>query len=338
MSVLLTGGTGFVGSHTAVELINAGYDVVIADNLSNSSADVVDRIGRITGVVPPLYVIDVADKTALNKLFDERSIDAVIHFAGYKAVGESVARPLMYYRNNLDTALSLLETMEEHGTRIFVFSSSATVYGDPETVPIDESSPAGSCSNPYGRTKYFVEKILSDAAAADPDLSVVLLRYFNPIGAHESGLIGELPSGIPNNLMACITQAAAGILEQLSIYGADYPTPDGTGVRDYIHVSDLAAGHVAALRYAQDHKGCEAVNLGAGRGFSVLEVVRAFEETTGVHVPRRFAPRRAGDIAMCYAGTEKALKVLGWRAEKSLEDMCRDAWRWQRNCGPGTDP
>ncbi len=332
MAVLLTGGTGFVGSHTAIELINAGYDIVIADNLSNSSADIVDRIGRITGKVPPLYKIDVSDKAALNMLFEECSIDSVIHFASSKAVGESVAKPLMYYRNNLDMALTLLETMKEHGTDIFVFSSSATVYGDPENVPIDESSPVGNCANPYGRTKYFVEQILFDAAAADPDLSVVLLRYFNPVGAHESGLLGELPSGIPDNLMPYITQTAAGILKQLNVYGNDYPTPDGTGVRDYIHVSDLSAGHVAALRYSFDHKGCEAINLGTGKGFSVLEVINAFEKTNGIHVPLRFAPRRAGDIAMCYAGTEKARKVLGWRAEKTLEDMCRDAWRWQQNC------
>jgi UDP-glucose 4-epimerase len=330
-TVLLTGGAGFIGSHTAVELINADFNVILADDFSNSREDTPARIGRITGTVPPLYAADVADRAALSHIFEERRIDAVIHFAGFKAVGESVAQPVRYYRNNLGTALTLLEVMREYGAKTFVFSSSATVYGDPDEVPIRETAPAGRCSNPYGRTKYFIEQILTDAAAADPALSVVLLRYFNPIGAHESGLIGELPNGIPNNLMPYITQTAAGIRDKLSVFGGDYPTPDGTGVRDYIHVVDLALGHVAALSYALRHSGAEAFNLGTGTGYSVLDIVRAFERATGVSVPYVMAPRRAGDIAVCYADPEKAKRELGWQAMRNVEDMCRDAWRWQQN-------
>lgn len=330
-SILLTGGTGFTGSHTAVELLNAGENVILLDDLSNSTKDVIGRIERITGSKVIFYQANVADKTALESIFVENTVDAVIHFAGFKAVGESVRKPLEYYRNNLDTTLTLLEAMRQYGVKRLIFSSSATVYGMSEDVPFTEDMPTGDCTNPYGWTKYMIEQILRDAATADSELSMVLLRYFNPIGAHESGLLGEKPSGIPNNLMPYITQVAAGILPQLSVFGDDYPTPDGTGVRDYIHVVDLAKGHVAALRYAMTHTGTEAVNLGTGRGYSVLDIVRAFEETNGVRIPYRIMPRRAGDLAIAYAGTEKAKRLLGWQAEKDLADMCRDSWRWQQN-------
>lgn len=332
MAVLLTGGAGFIGSHTAIELIKADYDIVIADNFSNSNSSVINRIENITGRHILAYNIDIMDMHKLDELFSRSSIDAVIHFAGYKAVGESVNKPLMYYRNNLGTTLALLEMMNKHDLKNFIFSSSATVYGTPSRVPITEDDPVGKCLNPYGRTKYFIEQILADIASADPEMSVVLLRYFNPIGAHESGLIGELPSGMPDNLMPYITQTAAGIREKLSVYGNDYPTKDGTGVRDYVHVVDLAKGHVAALKFACSHKGIEVFNLGTGKGYSVLEVIKAFEKATGIAVPYQFAPRRHGDVAECYASTEKAEKALGWKAEKSIEDMCRDAWRWQQHC------
>jgi len=331
MAILLTGAAGYIGSHTAVELLKANYELVIADDLSNSDASVIDRIAEITGKRPDFFRCDVSDATAMEQLFSTYDFEAVIHFAGFKAVGESVLEPEKYYRNNLDTTLTLLEAMQRHGCKRFVFSSSATVYGACDPVPFTEEMPAGRCTNPYGRTKYFIEEILRDCAAADPELSVVLLRYFNPVGAHESGLIGEKPNGIPNNLMPYITQTAAGIRERLSIFGNDYPTRDGTGVRDYIHVVDLAVGHVSALRYTETHGGVEAINLGTGKGFSVLDVVRAFEKANGVKVPYVIAPRRSGDIAECYAGTEKALRLLGWKAERTLEDMCRDAWRFQKN-------
>ena len=334
--ILLTGGAGYIGSHTAVELINASYDVVVADDLSNSEESVVERIGRITGKTPAFRRIDVADRAALEKLFSDFDITAVVHFAGFKAVGESVAEPLKYYRNNLDTALTLLETMQKFGCKKVVFSSSATVYGVDNPSPYVEDMPEGRCSNPYGWTKFMVERVMEDAAAADPEMSVVLLRYFNPIGAHESGLIGEKPNGIPNNLMPYITQVAAGIRERLSVFGNDYDTPDGTGVRDYIHVVDLARGHVKALEYAGSHTGTEKINLGTGRGQSVLEVVNAFERATGVKIPYVFAPRRAGDLASYYADASKAERVLGWRAEKTLDDMCRDSWRWEQNCSKRT--
>ena len=330
-AILLTGAAGFIGSHTAVELIGAGESVVIADNLCNSDRSVVERIGTLTGVTPAFYDADVADAQAVRRIFSEQKIDGVIHFAGHKAVGESVGKPTMYYRNNLDTTLTLLEIMAEFGCHRFVFSSSATVYGTSGDVPFSENAPTGGCTNPYGWTKYMIERILRDAAAADPKFSVVLLRYFNPVGAHESGMIGEKPNGIPNNLMPYITQVAAGIRDHLSVFGSDYPTPDGTGVRDYIHVVDLAKGHVAALRYCAAHSGCEVFNLGTGVGYSVLDMVRAFETANGVKIPYEIAPRRAGDIAVCYANTEKAESLLGWKAEKSLEDMCRDAWRWQQS-------
>ena len=330
MNVLLTGGAGFIGSHTAVELIAAGHGVVIADNLSNSSAAVIERLARITGARVPFYRIDVADKAALARLFAEHDLDAVIHFAGLKAVGESVAKPLLYYRNNLDTTLALLETMAAHGCKRFIFSSSATVYGMTNAVPFTEDMPAGGCTNPYGWTKFMIEQILRDAAAADAELSAALLRYFNPIGAHESGLIGEQPQGIPNNLMPYLCQVAAGKLPQLRVFGDDYPTPDGTGVRDYIHVVDLAKGHAAALAYAASHTGAEAFNLGTGRGSSVLDLIRSFERVNGVEIPYAIAPRRAGDIAACWADASKAERLLGWKAQKSLDDMCRDSWNWTK--------
>ena len=330
--ILLTGGTGYIGSHTAVELLKAGREVVIADDLSNSSADVIDRIARITGKTPKFYEADVSDRAAVERIFSENGIEAVMHFAGFKAVGESVAEPLKYYRNNLDTALTLLETMHAYGCKRFVFSSSATVYGEKNPIPYDETMPTGQCANPYGRTKHMIEQILCDAAAADGEMSVVLLRYFNPVGAHESGLIGEKPNGIPNNLMPYITQVAAGLREHLSVFGSDYPTPDGTGVRDYIHVVDLAKGHLAALDYAMARRGAEAINLGTGVGYSVLDVVNAFEKANGVKVPYVIAPRRDGDLPAYYADPAKAERLLGWRAERSLEAMCRDAWRWQQNC------
>lgn len=330
MAVLLTGGAGFIGSHTAVEILNKGYDVVIADNLYNADASVIDRIEKITGKKPAFYEIDVADKKAVDAMFAAEDIDAVIHFAGYKAVGESVQKPLEYYRNNIDTALTVLEVMRDHDCHKFIFSSSATVYGTSDKVPFVETADELGCTNPYGWTKYMIEQILRDAAVADPELSVVLLRYFNPIGAHESGMIGEKPNGIPNNLMPYITQTAAGIREKLSVFGDDYPTHDGTGVRDYIHVVDLAKGHVAAYEYSVDNKGCETFNLGTGIGYSVLDIVKAFEAANGIEIPYVIAERRAGDIATCYASTDKATEKLGWKAEKSLEDMCRDAWNWQQ--------
>lgn len=331
-TILLTGGAGFIGSHIAVELLQDGYDVVIADDLSNSRADVIDRIEKITGRRPAFYRIDAADSAALTKVFDEQPIDAAVHLAGFKAVGESVQKPIEYYRNNLDTTLTLLETMRSYDVRRLVFSSSATVYGADNPVPYTEDMPAGCCTNPYGWTKWMIEQILADVARADAALSVVCLRYFNPVGAHESGLIGERPNGVPNNLMPYITQTAAGIRKELSIFGDDYETPDGTGVRDYIHITDLARGHIAAIGYTEEHVGWEAINLGTGHGTSVLKLVQTFERVNGVPVPHRIAPRRAGDLASCYAGTEKARRLLGWHAQKGLEDICRDAWRWQKSC------
>lgn len=330
-AILLTGGAGFIGSHTAVELICQSHEVIIADNLYNSERSVVDRIQKITGVCPTFYPVDVSDKQALDTIFSNHEIDAVIHFAGYKAVGESVQKPLSYYRNNIDTALTVLETMREHNCKRFIFSSSATVYGTSDQVPFTEEAEELGCTNPYGWTKFMIEQILKDAAAADPEMSVVLLRYFNPIGAHESGMIGEKPNGIPNNLMPYVTQVAAGIRTHLSVFGNDYPTHDGTGVRDYIHVVDLAKGHVAAYDYSLKNKGCEVFNLGTGIGYSVLDLVRAFEKANGVKIPYVITDRRSGDIATCYAQTKKAAEKLHWKAEKSLLDMCRDSWRWQQS-------
>ncbi len=330
MKVLLTGGAGYIGSHTAVEMIEAGHEVVIADNFDNSSPKVIDRIETITGVRPTLYTLDVADNAAVDAMFAKEHFDAVVHFAGLKAVGESCAIPVRYYRNNIDTTLTLLEVMKQHGVHNFVFSSSATVYGIPEEVPLREGMPT-FCTNPYGWTKYMNEQILTDAACADPELSVVLLRYFNPIGAHKSGLIGENPNGIPNNLMPYITQVAVGKLPRLGVFGNDYPTPDGTGVRDYIHVVDLAQGHVKAIDYAAAHKGTEIFNLGTGNGYSVLDIVNTFSRVNELEIPYDIKPRRPGDIAECYADASKAARDLGWKAQYDLEDMCRDSWNWQRN-------
>ena len=337
MSILLTGGAGFIGSHTAVAMIQAGYEVVIADDLSNSSPKVLDRIETITGVRPPFYPIDVSDREALTALFRAHAIEGVIHFAGFKAVPESTRLPLKYYRNNLDTALTVLEVMAAFSCKAIVFSSSATVYGEKNPVPFDENMPTGVATNPYGTTKLMIEQILMDACKADPALSAVLLRYFNPIGAHPSGLMGEAPSGIPNNLMPYITQVAVGQRDHLSVYGSDYPTPDGTGVRDYIHVVDLADGHVKAMDYALRHTGAEPINLGTGRGSSVLEVVRAFEAASGVKIPLEITGRRPGDIAECYADVKKARALLDWDAKYTLADMCAHSWNWQKNNPKGYD-
>ena len=331
MTVLLTGAAGYIGSHSAVELLAAGHEAVIVDDLSNASEKAVARVEQISGKSVRFYRADVADREALRRIFAENKIDAVMHFAGFKAVGESVSEPIKYYRNNLDTTLTLLQCMDEAGCRRIIFSSSATVYGTPKSLPLTEDSPVGPCSNPYGWTKLMIEQILRDWAATDAAASVVLLRYFNPVGAHPSGLIGEAPNGIPNNLMPYISQVAVGRREHLSVFGNDYPTPDGTGVRDYIHVVDLARGHVAALVWAAEHGGTEVFNLGTGHGSSVLELVSAFERATGVPVPYVIAPRRAGDIAECWADPGKAERLLGWRATLGLDEMCRDSWNWQKN-------
>ncbi|MBR6028869.1 MAG: UDP-glucose 4-epimerase GalE [Clostridia bacterium] len=329
MRILCTGGAGFIGSHTCVELMAAGHDVIVVDNYVNSQPEALKRVEELAGRALKSYECDCADREAMNRVFDENEIDAVIHFAGLKAVGESVQQPLRYYRNNLDATLTLVEVMAAHGCKRIVFSSSATVYGVPDEVPLREDMFCKGCTNPYGWTKYMIEKILQDVHTADPEWSVVLLRYFNPIGAHESGRIGENPNGIPNNLMPYITRVAAGQLKQLSVFGSDYDTPDGTGVRDYIHVVDLARGHVDACAWAAANKGCEIINLGTGVGYSVLELVKAFERVNGIKVPYVIAPRRPGDVAACYADPAKAERVLGWRTEKTLDDMCRDAWRYQ---------
>ncbi len=330
MQILLTGGAGFIGSHTYVELLAAGHEAVIVDNFYNSSEQVLTRLQKITGKPVPFYNVDVCDKDALDEVFCYHAFDAVIHFAGYKAVGESVEKPLEYYRNNLDSTLSLCEVMREHNVTRFVFSSSATVYGVTDQVPLVETMPTG-CTSPYGWTKYMIEQILQDVAHAYPTWAVALLRYFNPIGAHASGTIGEDPVGIPNNLMPFITQVASGKLKELRVFGNDYPTPDGTGVRDYIHVVDLAKGHVAACQFLMDHPGCQVFNLGTGTGYSVLDLVRAFEKVNGVPIPYSIAPRRPGDVARCFANADKSKRMLHWQAEKTLEDMCRDSWRWQSN-------
>lgn len=330
MSILLTGGAGYIGSHTCVEMLNAGYDIVVVDNYSNSSPEALKRVKELTGKDFPIYEADVCDSEAMNALFDREKIEAVIHFAGYKAVGESVQKPLMYYRNNLDSTMTLLEVMRAHDVKRLVFSSSATVYGMQEKMPLTEDMPIGGCLNPYGWTKCMIEQILFDVAKAESDWTMVLLRYFNPVGAHESGRIGENPNGIPNNLMPRITQAVIGKIPPIQVMGTDYPTPDGTCLRDYIHVVDLAKGHVCAIRYALEHTGAEAVNLGVGRGCSVREIIRAFEEATGEKVPCSDGPRRPGDAPVSYADASKALRLFGWKAEKSIVDMCRDSWRWQK--------
>ncbi len=327
MKVFVTGGAGYIGSHTAVELLAAGHEVVIADNLSNGSLVAVKRVEEITGKSVRFYEADVCDKSAMRRIFEENEIDLVIHFAGLKAVGESVEMPVRYYRNNLDSTLTLLEVMKEKGVKKIVFSSSATVYGDPASLPVREDFPL-STTNPYGTTKLFIERILTDAAAADKDLSVVILRYFNPVGAHESGLIGEDPVGIPNNLTPYIARVASGDLPFVRVFGSDYDTKDGTGVRDYIHVVDLAKGHVAALSKLSE-KGVFVYNLGTGVGYSVLDVIRAFEKACGKKLPVVMAPRRAGDIAAVYASAEKAKRELGWEAKLDIDDMCKSLWNFR---------
>lgn len=330
MRILLAGGAGYIGSHTAYCLLEAGYEVLVLDNLSNSSPEALRRVEELTGKKAPLIVGDCADEETVRRVFSENTIDAVIHFAGLKAVGESVSMPLQYYRNNLGATMTLCKVMPEFGCRTLVFSSSATVYGTNEEMPLREDFPTG-CTNPYGWTKYMSEQILKDVAYADPTLSIVLLRYFNPIGAHESGRIGEDPAGIPNNLMPYICQVASGKLDHLRVFGNDYPTRDGTGERDYIHVMDLAEGHLAALRYAADHRGAEIFNLGTGESYSVLDMVRTFEKVNGLKVPYEITARRPGDIATCYADPGKAQTALRWQAKRGLEEMCKDAWNWQKN-------
>ena len=329
MAILVTGGAGYIGSHTCVELQNAGYDVVVLDNLSNSSEKSLDRVKAITGKDVKFYKGDILDRDILNKIFENEKIDSCINFAGLKAVGESVAKPWEYYNNNIAGTLTLVDVMRQHGCKNIIFSSSATVYGDPAEIPITENCPKGQCTNPYGWTKSMMEQIMTDVQAADPEWNVVLLRYFNPVGAHESGRIGEDPKGIPNNLMPYISQVAVGKLEKLGVFGDDYDTPDGTGVRDYIHVVDLAVGHVKAIKYIFSNPGLDIINLGTGVGYSVLDMVKAFSKACGKEIPYEIKPRREGDIAMCYADPSKAAKVLGWKAERGLEQMCEDAWRWQ---------
>ena len=330
MSVLVTGGAGYIGSHTCVELLQQGYDVVVIDNLCNSNPESICRVQALTGRNVTFYEGDVRDEQLLRKIFAQHTIDCVIHFAGLKAVGESVSLPWKYYDNNLSSTLVLTKVMADVGVKRIIFSSSATVYTSDNEMPLRETSRTGNCTNPYGWTKYMTEQILSGIANADPAWSICLLRYFNPIGAHESGVIGEDPRGIPNNLMPYITQVAVGRREKLGVFGDDYDTHDGTGVRDYIHVVDLAKGHVAAAKYVEAHSGCEVFNLGTGKGYSVLDMVHTFREVNGVPLPYEIAPRRPGDIATCYADPAKSEKVLNWKAEKNLADMCRDSWNWQK--------
>ncbi|AOL94058.1 UDP-glucose 4-epimerase GalE [Porphyrobacter sp. LM 6] len=338
MRILLTGGAGYIGSHTAVALAATGHEVVCFDNLSNSRAEVMDQLETITGQSIPLIVGDIRDRTSLEQAMQSHAIEAVIHFAGLKAVGEAVARPLIYYDNNVRGTLSLIEAMIACSVRTLVFSSSATVYGEPQYLPLDEIHPT-SATNPYGRTKLMIEEMLTDIAAADPDWRIAVLRYFNPVGAHESGLIGEDPNGIPNNLMPFISRVASGRLERLSVFGDDYDTPDGTGVRDYIHVTDLAAGHLAALGAISSHnEPISTWNLGTGQGYSVLEMVRAFERVNGVCVPYQIADRRPGDVASCYASPDKAKAELGWEAALGLEDMCSSMWRFERMLATSNSP
>lgn len=329
MAILVTGGAGFIGSHTCVELLNAGYEVSVVDNLCNASEESLRRVEKITGKKVTFYKADIRDAEALHTIFEKESVDAVIHFAGLKAVGESVAKPLEYYQNNIAGTITLCDVMRAHGVKNIIFSSSATVYGDPAFIPITEECPKGVCTNPYGWTKWMLEQILTDLHTADPEWNVVLLRYFNPIGAHKSGLIGEDPKGIPNNLMPYITQVAIGKLECLGVFGNDYDTHDGTGVRDYIHVVDLAVGHVKALKKIEEKAGVCVYNLGTGVGYSVLDMVHAFEKACGKELPYQIKPRRAGDIATCYSDATKAKEELGWVAERGLEEMCEDSWRWQ---------
>ena len=331
MKILVTGGAGFIGSHTVVELIDAGHEPVVIDNLSNASAKSLKRVKEITGKDVPFYKADIRDGAALSEILDKENVDACIHFAGLKAVGESVAKPWEYYDNNIAGTLTLVDALKKHGAKNIIFSSSATVYGDPAFVPITEECPKGSCTNPYGWTKSMLEQILPDIQKADPSWNVILLRYFNPIGAHKSGLIGENPNGIPNNLMPYITQVAVGKRDKLTVFGNDYDTPDGTGVRDYIHVVDLAKGHVLALKKIEENAGLKIYNLGTGVGYSVLDIVKNFEDATGVKIPYVIGERRPGDIATCYASAEKAYKELGWKAQYGIKEMCEDSWRFQKN-------
>ena len=329
MAILVTGGAGYIGSHTCIELMNAGYDVVVVDNLYNSCEEALRRVEEIAGKPVKFYKADILDREALENIFANEQIESVIHFAGLKAVGESVRKPLEYYHNNITGTLVLCDVMRNHGVKNIVFSSSATVYGDPAFIPITEECPKGVCTNPYGWTKSMLEQILTDLHTSDPEWNVVLLRYFNPIGAHKSGKIGENPKGIPNNLMPYITQVAVGKLERLGVFGNDYDTPDGTGVRDYIHVVDLALGHVKAIKKLEDKEGVSIYNLGTGNGYSVLQMVKAMEKACGHEIPYEINPRREGDIATCYADATKAKNELGWTAERGLDEMCEDSWRWQ---------
>ena len=330
MAILLTGGAGYIGSHTCVEMLNAGYEVIVVDNLNNSSCESLNRVEKITGKSVKFYENDVCDYGALRKIFSENKIDAVVHFAGHKAVGESVQKPIMYYKNNLESTIALIEVMTEFNVKKLVFSSSATVYGASTEVPLVEGMPTGA-TNPYGRTKLFIEEILRDLHVSDKEWCIALLRYFNPIGAHKSGLIGEDPKGIPNNLMPYISQVAVGKLKELHVFGDDYKTVDGTGVRDYIHVVDLALGHVKAVGWALQNLGCEEINLGTGNGTSVLQLRDAFVKASGIDVPYVIDPRRPGDLDEVYANADKALNLLGWKAERDIEEMCEDTWRWQKN-------
>ena len=331
MAILVTGGAGYIGSHTVIELQQAGYDVVVVDNLVNSSEKCLERVEAITGKHVPFYKVDILDREGLEEVFAKEDITSCIHFAGLKAVGESVEKPWEYYENNIAGTLTLVDVLRKHNAKNIIFSSSATVYGDPAQIPITEECPKGQCTNPYGWTKSMLEQVLTDIQKADPEWNVVLLRYFNPIGAHKSGTIGENPNGIPNNLMPYITQVAVGKLEQLGVFGDDYDTHDGTGVRDYIHVVDLAKGHVKALKKIEDKSGLSLYNLGTGVGYSVLDIVKNFEEATGVKIPYVIKPRRAGDIATCYSDASKAERELGWVAENGIREMCADSWRWQSN-------
>ena len=330
MSILITGGAGYIGSHTCVELLEAGYDIVVIDNYVNSCSEALERVKKITGKDFPYYECDIRDREGLNKVFSAHNIEAVIHFAGLKAVGESCQKPLEYYENNISGTLVLLEAMRAHGCKKIVFSSSATVYGAKNKVPFIETMKTGTTTNPYGTTKLYIERILQDIYNADSEWSVVLLRYFNPVGAHESGLIGEAPS-FPNNLMPYISQVAVGKREKVNVFGDCYDTPDGTGVRDYIHVVDLAKGHVKAIKYALPRTGVEIFNLGTGNGVSVIELIKAFSEANHIDIPYEIVEPRAGDIAYCYANCDKALEVLGWKAERDIKKMCEDTWRWQKN-------
>ena len=329
MAILVTGGAGYIGSHTVIELQNAGYDVVVMDNLINSSEVALERVQEITGKPLTFYKADILDREATEEIFSKEKIEAVIHFAGLKAVGESVQKPWEYYNNNITGTLILLDVMRKHNVKNIIFSSSATVYGEPKKVPVTEETPKGSCTNPYGWTKSMLEQILTDIQKADPSWNIILLRYFNPIGAHKSGKIGENPNGIPNNLMPYITQVAVGKLPKLGVFGNDYPTPDGTCIRDYIHVLDLATGHVKALERLKKNAGLDVYNLGTGIGYSVLDVIHNFEAATGITIPFEFKPRRAGDIPVNYSNADKAWKELGWKAQYGIKEMCEDSWRWQ---------